>query len=501
MRRRAISVFLALLVVSSGFAAPVAAANSLPEGCSGIDNFIHDLLTFQNVNENPDNPCSTQNKVNSAIEDMQESDANQTEVDIYQAAAAEKGNGETFGSVYNNYLQDTESAAWMKMQVAVAEAYQNGSTQSEAKVQAKNAIADYYAVKQVNLVERWDASLANFRYLQDSAINESGIANDFVWYDYTQEDQDHTTGSPNQGVLETHSVSLVNGSSHTADRIYFDFEAGSGRAVDGRYSITNNYVDADNGAEGMYIHSLMVREPSSGAITEPLYFHHYEDYNGPFTEIETKVNNLQSEADTFVEATYADFDSGEINASDVISANTAMFEYGVREANESESLYNSVGALSMMGYDTPNVSSTGTMDVTYDGNTYTGIVMAQSAPNGSWSTETTYNTSNITGPVFMATSDGNKVDFAENTEFTIDQMRARDGSNTSSVETTKYVYKTSNTSETVELQQQLTDLRKEIEDREQGIGGGGAGGAFGTETIIAVAALAGAALLFGRSDQ
>ena len=141
------------------------------------------------------------------------------------------------------------------------------------------------------------------------------------------------------------------------------------------------------------------------------------------------------------------------------------------------------------------------MDVTYDGNTYTGIVMAQSAPNGSWSAGTTYNTSDITGPVFMATADGNKVDFAENTEFTIDQMRARDGSNTTSVETTKYVYKSANTSETVELQQQLTDLRQEIEEREQGIGGGGAGGAFAPETIIAVAALAGAALLFGRSDQ
>ena len=174
MREKLAPFTMAFLLITACLAGPAtgtATALWSSDECSAIDNFIHDLLTFQNVNENPDNPCSTQNKVNSVIEDMQESDANQTEVDIYQAAAAEKGNGETFGSVYNNYLQDTESAAWMKMQVAVAEAYQNGSTKSEAKVEAKNAIADYYAVKQVNLIERWDASLANFRYLQDSAIN------------------------------------------------------------------------------------------------------------------------------------------------------------------------------------------------------------------------------------------------------------------------------------------------------------------------------------------
>ena len=218
-----------------------------------------------------------------------------------------------------------------------------------------------------------------------------------------------------------------------------------------------------------------------------------------FQRMNTLKNSLQTESDAFVEATYADFDSGAANASDVISANTAMFEYGT-QADGNSSLYDSTAALTLMGFDTPNMSTTGTQDVTYKGNQYTGIVLARNAPGGSWQTGTTYNTSNITGPVFLATADGQKVDFAENTTFTIDQMRNRDGGNVSSVETTKYVYKTANTSELNDMQNQLFELREEIESREPDGGGAGSGG-IGTNAIIAAAALAGAALLFGRQNQ
>jgi len=155
----------------------------------------------------------------------------------------------------------------------------------------------------------------------------------------------------------------------------------------------------------------------------------------------------------------------------------------------------------MMGYDTPNLTESGTMTVEYKGVSRTGVLMAQQAPNGTWGVNTTYNTSNINGTVFMATTDGKKVDFADGEEFTIVAMTAKDGSQINSTRTTKYAYKTADTQELLDMQQQLIDLRQEIEDREPS-GAGFSLGSASTETVIlGLAALAGAGLLAGRGNR
>ncbi|TVT78312.1 hypothetical protein FQA18_20420, partial [Haloferax volcanii] len=88
-----------------------------------------------------------------------------------------------------------------------------------------------------------------------------------------------------------------------------------------------------------------------------------------------------------------------INSSDVISANTAMFEYGTQSGSDSTSLYDSTAALALMGFDVPDMQSSGLMNVTDQSGTanvtYQGLVLARSAPNGSWSANTTYNASAI----------------------------------------------------------------------------------------------------------
>ena len=99
------------------------------------------------------------------------------------------------------------------------------------------------------------------------------------------------------------------------------------------------------------------------------------------------------------------------------------------------------------------------MDVTYGNSTYTGLVMARNVPNGTWVNGTTYNTSNIDGPVFITTIEGEKIDIPEGETFTIEAMRSQDGSSISNVSTTRYNYKTSNASE--------------LEQREPTTGGGG----------------------------
>jgi hypothetical protein len=151
-----------------------------------------------------------------------------------------------------------------------------------------------------------------------------------------------------------------------------------------------------------------------------------------------------------------------------------------------------------MGLDTPNLNQSGTMDVTYQNQQYTGMLMARNAPNGSWQAGTSYNTSNIEGPVFIATTDGKYVEFAEGETFRVNNIRAKDGSDISNVSTTKYAYQTSNVSELQEMQSRLTALKEEIEEREPTGGGGGFGGFGGSQSIAVVAAVAAAAFLLTR---
>ncbi|WP_157969480.1 hypothetical protein [Haloplanus rubicundus] len=408
-------------------------------------------------------------------------DAEQTKVDIYSEATTMKAEEDVYFKTVDNYLNDSETVAWSKAQVAIAEAYQNGSTQATARYEAEKAIEEYYAVKQRNLASRWNVHVDRVQYLHDAAENESGIDQPRFF------SQD--LGADYDLMFQNGTVTLVNGTSIDARVLRGTF---SGNPED-TVSLT---TDTNNGysPDQIYVDAPTSAYNQTTAIDAA-------GYTARFAEIENKRDSLVAEVQTYVNATYDDYESGNINASDVISSQTAMFEYGTVGTNESSSLYDAVGALALSGYDTPNLNGTGTMDVRYDNQTYTGLVMAHNVPGGSWSVNSTYNTSNIDGPVFITTTDGTKVDIPEGETFTIEAIRAQDGSSISSVNTTVNNYKTANASELKEVQEQLTALRAEIEERETSSGaGGGSGGIGGNTMLIVLAAVAAAAIALGSQN-
>jgi hypothetical protein len=503
MRRRIFAIFAAFLIVSAGAAGPASAQSMTDLQCDGLAGFIKNAVAM-GLTGTPNSECVNNND---AIDELKDLDGNQTKVDIYDAGVSTEASEETFLKPFQNSLQDSGSVAWMKTQVAVAEAYENGSSQNSANVSAREAISGFYTVKQINLIERWNASMQEYQGLNQTAAQEDGIGDDYVSINLSKND---FGGQDNAYLVlegfEPRSVELANGTHRDVMSMHFTYQE---RDSDGSTDYDKTvYINPTTSHTGINptptppatfdVNGFHVAPPNDNYDGQ-VYFE-IAPYVSLWDQTETLNSNLQDEAALFVDSTYQDFESGQINASDVISANTAMFEYGT-EYSDSDSLYNAVGALSMMGFDTPNMSSSGTMDVSYNGNTYTGIVLARNAPNGSWQNGTTYNTSNITGPVFLATVDGEKIDFDQNAEFTIESMRAKDGSNVETVETTEYVYKTANTSELLEMQEQLTDLRQEVEEREAAIGGGGGFLGGSSNTMIAIVALAGAALLLGRSNQ
>ncbi|WP_257627716.1 hypothetical protein [Haloplanus salinarum] len=443
-----------------------------------MDAFIYDLFTFQNVNENEDHPCSTHTSVENALEDEQWSDTQQARVDIYSQIKAESEGVEAFDASMSNYVNDSETVAWSKMQVAVAEAYQNGSSESQAKYEAQKAIDEYYAVKQRNIVARWNAMVFNVRHAAE-VRNQENVSAHFLMFDFDGGNADQIEPD-----VVNHTVTLVNGSTVTAESIKIG---------------TTSSAKFDNSNFPGTPQDIFVKKPTdsydSQVRFDVLRFHQR------FQEIQNKRDSLVSESDAYINSTYSEYESGNINASDVISTQTAMFEYGTRSGGANESLYDSVGALALAGYESPSLNGSGTMDVVYQNQTYTGIVMARTVPGGSWSTNTTYNTSNFDGPVFIATTTGKKVDIAEGHTFRIKSMRARDGSPISSVNTTRYNYKTANASELASVTEQLSTLRSELESRDtSGGAGGGSGGMSQNAMLILLAVAAGAALVYGQQN-
>ncbi|WP_348606937.1 hypothetical protein [Halobaculum rarum] len=489
-RERVGGVLVAGLLVTAALGAPLAGSPVGPAAAThdctetqrlatfsfGLGGYAADKFLF-------DGKCTESHRAE-AIQTMEESDANQTHLDIYNAALEQDAQTATETAIYDNYLNDTEASAWMQAEMAIAEAYQNGSSKAVAKSKARQAIAEYYVVKQKNLIESWNQSAASLNTTISVAENESELtARNVVWptgdyystggNDYVGDEERRLVHPDRQG-----TVTLVDGSTASTWRIGAEFYMYSGTSAVAwatpetgtayKETYDSNYnVYAVANATG-----YKVLKPNDNY--DDLQYIWFNDYKSRWDRIEEQNNALQDEVDPFVNNTWEAYQSGQIDASDVLSRNTQMFRYGQSAVNGTNSTYDVVAALSSMGLDSPELNGTGTMEVQYKGATYNGFLMARNAPNGSWQAGTTYNTSNIDGPVLLAHTGGDTKEL--DGEFTVSSITSESGDEITEVKTTKIVYKTSNTSEQLEKMNRILELREEIESREPKPGGGGTSG-------------------------
>ncbi len=321
-------------------------------------------------------------------------------------------------------------------------------------------LSDYYSTKQLNLIKRWNVSITAIKSLAEVAQNQSGISDTYVAVVDIEGDPD----SRNWEIIGWHNstYTLTNGTEVTVRGL--DLKASDGSSgylhIDG--TKTESYTD-------QYGNSVIVKGTTEN---DPVTYIDRRDYTNRLQRVETLNSDLQSEVDPFVNGTWTAFQDGQINASDVISRNNLMFRYGTDALNNSnQSLYDSTAALASMGLDTPNINNTGSMTVVYEGVTYEGMVLAREAPNGTWETNTTYNTAEIGGTVLLATTDGQRIDMEG--EFTLQEMKNQDGDQIEETQATKVVYKTSNTSEILDKMNRILELRAQVEATKPKAGGGG----------------------------
>jgi len=415
-------------------------------------------------------------------------DAAQTELDIYQSAQNSKARSDNYQTTLDNYLSDTKTQARIIGKNAYIRALNNGSSKSAAKTEAKNAVSDYYAVKQTNLANEWTVQVEQYNYLSDVVSSETGVSSGFI---YTQE------SALNGGMDETRidntpstTVSLVNGSTATVTGIEYTATDGSNDAGLVTADPTTVPISKDQTLEGQ-LDGIAVTAPDSNY--DDLTYMDLSAYTSRWATIQSQNTQVQNDMDTLAENTYSAYQQGEINSSDLVDPYVLANE---RSAGDNFDTW-ATSQLTLLGQNSPdNLESGGSFEVTTsDGTTYEGVLTSPENPaSGQFEAGTTYKTSDIGGTQYVVASD--EIVKLSGT-FTVGNITTSGGEQVQNATIQKTQYTTTNVTELKQLYEDLAYRRAEIEAREQALAGGGGFslGGLGESGPVAIVAVAGAALL------
>ncbi|WP_170083222.1 hypothetical protein [Haloarcula rubripromontorii] len=438
--------------------------------------------------------------------DTSESDAAQTKVDIYQSAQNSNAASEGFHTTLDNYLSDTKTQARIIGKNAYIKALNSGASKSAAKTEAKQAVADYYATKQVNLMNQYEVEAQNYDYLHSIAANESNIASTLDGNQDTFVGTYHTHPYGDGGTIEYQglnsvSYTLTNGSSHTyqAPKVFVDAGYDSGDNINPTLTAhtapSSVESSAGSGRSSVHLESLMIRAPNDNY--QNLKIVRWQEFNRLNSDIQSQNSEVQADMDTLAENTYSAYQAGEINNSDLVDPYVLSNQQSAGDDFQGWA----AAQLTLMGTNSPeNFDQIGSFNVTTESGTqYEGVLFSQENPaSGQFESGTTYNTSKIGGTQYVVTSD--RIVELDG-EFTIDSISTQDGQTVQNVTIQKTTYETTNVTELKQQYEDLAQKRAEIEAREQNLRGSSGGGLLGGSSSSLVLALIGVGALYAVSQR
>lgn len=492
--------FLALLMVvslvgASAFAAPASAATWGQDtgDCDELDEFLW-TLSIGLLNEQCDSSeLSAQNQ------ELEEDLANSTEVNIYNTGKTADTTSEQFLTVMGNSVGDSRTIAMSKAEAAAIEAIDNGATETEAQTAAREAVNDFYTVKQMNLVDRWNNHLQVVDTMRNASTT-SGVNN--VQVDETWDD-----GSNSYNYLEIRegTITLANGTTFVEYYMEADgnVEAGGGRTA-------QFHVDHTNGASSDfedYTHGITVDPYDTNLGYTVLDLDDTQSGGRPwmaeYSDIETARTNTVANAEEYAVALHGGVQNGTVNATTYVSPSTLAQEYST-DYNSTGYYTYAVAWAGTAGFAIPDLNETSLMTIQTATDTHEGLLLSQNSPNGSvWEVGTQYSASVIPGKQFVATTDGNVTELTG--EFSITSMEDENGVEVQNTTTQEFDYTTTNTTaEYAALQEEIRHLQAEIleEDPDTAPGGGSGSdglGNLGLYGLIAAVVVAGLALASSSS--
>jgi len=437
--------------------------------------------------------------------DISDLDTEDSKVEIYQAAvnshAAEENNHNTL----NNYLQDTQTQALIIGKNAYIRALENGSSESAAKSDARNAIAEYYTVKQVNLVQEWNRQSAQGAYLKSKADTDSNIAKNFAGktehrisiQDFNEDVWVRNYDSGGR------SLTLANGSTISANTMQLGaLNDDGGNYWNTQISLNDaasaqRYEESGTTAyeDGVAVSTVNVAATANDPEAQ---FMDLAEFESQWTAINDQEASAKSQMDTVVNNTYSEYQEGDINTTDLADP------YTLSQSSPSDDLEGwAAGQLSLLGVNSPsNLDQTGSFNIsTESGNSYRGVLYSKDNPaSGEFAVNSTYNPNDIGGVQYVATANGLHT---LESNFTVDAIEDTDGNAIQNVTIEQKQYSTTNVTELQELYDDLAKERAEIEARKDSLQASGGGALFGGSSNLGIVALVGGALLlfYGREQN
>lgn len=427
-----------------------------------------------------------------------ELDQTEDHLAAYQFATSQEANTEAFLDLYGNYIMDSTDTAWLLAEKVVANEYINGSTKITARSKAVEAVQNYYTIKQLNLINAWNNHAAAIESLR---IKNDTLSEKFISYSGVDLTVLNTGSGNNLGQpattrlhgIEEINVTLINGSTATVKALEFHYnwdKYSTGlyfRAAYGPY-IGGNYMNGSFKITEQVDRSidtftdpgqLTYRPPNSKSGSLPQsYIWNPDNWNYPIQNTTDANNEVESEIKTWVDNTYSAWDTGQLNASELVSRVNKMENYVVQAQSDNATFNDVVGGLSGLGLSIPT-NQTATMNISFEPENINGtltknsILMASnSPPTGEWEVNKTYNSNNIQGAEYVYTTNGDT--YLINGTFTINSVTNKNGETLTNVNITspERNYAVTNQSETQDLLTNISEQLNDIQQRQNQVGGG-----------------------------
>jgi len=317
-------------------------------------------------------------------EEMVDAETSQQRLDL---AVTTKGAGtgaETFLTQMNNTLANSRSIASQKAKARIAQEINNGTTDVSAiSTEVNETIEDYYAVHQHNLIQKWESVGAQSRYAAEAQANDTNI--DPVL---------NITGGKEfeyDGYNKTRytDVTTVNGSTENVSIFVWD------QIKDDTHQTDYHLVFDEKSF--IWYSSFNSTTPDVKIVTRAQS--HSNDSlkdvsRGPafpaqkFTEVNRGIENStrdlkQNYGPDFVEAVLAQYKTGDINTSDLISAEILANEWGTSYNQTGSSIYRHA-TFAALGLDSPDINETSSIKVQYEREPTTRIIRFNTSLSGTW---------------------------------------------------------------------------------------------------------------------
>jgi hypothetical protein len=484
---RAFSLLLTMLVVVSAVGVGVApspagtasAQAADTEECSAWDAILYDFANVGNYNllggEKDSNPCSAEYVKDEISEEWNATDAAETKAEIHSRAGQLSASNENFLTAQQNGLTNSETIAFSKGEAAAVEVLANGGNVSEAQAAANESIEDFYAVKQYNLIDRWNVIIQTIETLNQRAENTTDVSNDFVTLGTENSfTESGPVDSVDSSVINTggtsQTITLVNSSSHSIDGLAVSYSGNNHGASYSPSTSSATYKDGDfraylDGSSDTYMSADRVRIRPTDNVSSTTAVKAGEFWI-IHKSIEDKSQSTKQEVSVYVnESLGPAVENGNLNATSYVSPATLAQEYA-QDYNGSDSYIRALAIAASSGMETPSLENVGSMTVEMNGTTYTGLLLSQSAPNGSWESGKTYDPAQLDG-IQMFAAAGNPGEMIElDQPFTVSKITGKDGGEIQTAETISLTYDTTNAAENYsERQEQIRQIQLQLEER------------------------------------